>query len=200
MDNQNDIAIMRISAAKANIFYILLSCFLLIIPVQGSWSLFGHNPKDCDPTQPKKPKSDGDSYSISSQGYPLRNGKEYAGSSSGYMAGEIFNITLAQNYSLTNAYSMCRNAMTSDYNSAMRYGGNPVSIADAYKNNLAKCDTLFRNYTNSPSVVNTLRKNKQYQSKSSQKADGYYEICYNNGFTYEIFTYKNNSRDGLFAS
>ena len=180
--------------------YIILSLFLLVIPATSQWSLFGYDPENCEPTAPKPPKSEGDRYSLSSEGYPLKNGKEYASlSSASYMAGQIFNIAIAQNKSLSSAYAICRNAMGSAYREASRYSSNS-SLVDNYQNNLNRCDQLYRKYGNSSSVLVALRNDKTYQRKSIKKADGYYEICYSNGFTSERYSYENNSRDGLYES
>ena len=116
------------------------------------------------------------------------------------MAGQIFNIAIAQNRSLSSAYGICRNAMSSDYREASRYSSNISSLADSYQRNLDKCEKLYRNYGSNSSILNTLRNDKTYQSKSIKKADGYYEICYSNGFTSERYSYKNNSKDGLYES
>ena len=41
---------------------------------------------------------------------------------------------------------------------------------------------------------------KKYKRKSLKKADGYYEICYRSGSTYERYSLKNNEKDGLYES
>ena len=167
-------------------------------PVNG-WSLFGHDPEDCEPTKPKQKKAEGDRYSISSAGYPLKNGKQYA-SSAGYQAGEIFNIVMAQGGGINSAYGTCRNAFTSDYRAAQQIGGNMSAYADGYQRNLGMCDKLYQNYRSTPSILRSMSNNKTYQRKSSKKADGYYEICYRSGTTSERYTYKNNQKDGLYES
>jgi|TARA_B100001094_G_C18033023_1_gene721093 hypothetical protein len=88
-----------------------------------------------------------DRYSIGSDGHPLKNGKYYA-FSSGYIAGEIFNITIAQGGSVQGANSRCYQAMTS----RAREGG------DDYN----KCDQMVDSASNS-SYFQSMRNNKTYK-------------------------------------
>ena len=118
-------------------------------PVNG-WSLFGYDPEDCEPTKPKQKKSQEDRYSISSEGYPLKNGDMYA-SSAGYQAGEIFNIVLAQTGDINFAYRTCSRAFQSDYETALQTGGDISGHAKGYERALDKCLKIYENFRNNPS-------------------------------------------------
>ena len=184
---------------KHHLNLILIISFLFVVPVN-SWSLFGYDPEDCEATQPKQKKSEGDRYSISSSGVPLKNGEDYA-RGAGYMAGEVFNIVLAQNGNLSSAYTSCRNAFNNAFTQSQRIDPRQAANnVDGYKRNLKKCDELRITYIQNPSLVKTISNQKMYKRKSSKKADGYYEICYRSGSTFERYTYKNNQKDGLYES
>ena len=155
------------------------------------------DPEDCNPSEPKQPKVDGDRYSISSKGYPLKNGKEYA-NSPGFIAGEIYNIVLAQDGSLDAALNDCRRAMSQIVTDASQYGRDAVITANQnLAGNNQKCFTLYNNYRNS-SVLAGMRSNKTYQRKIVKKADGYYESCHVNGAVEERYTILDGKKDGLY--
>ena len=88
-----------------------------------------------------------DRYSIGSDGHPLKNGEHYA-FSSGYIAGEIFNITIAQGGGIQSANSRCYKAMTSRAAS----GGDDYHL----------CDRMVDSASNS-SYFQSMRNNKTYK-------------------------------------
>ena len=88
-----------------------------------------------------------DRYSIGSDGHPLKNGEHYA-FDSGYIAGEIFNITIAQGGGIQSANSRCYKAMTS----RAANGGDDYYL----------CDRMVDSASNS-SYFQSMRNNKTYK-------------------------------------
>ena len=156
---------------KNNLNLLVIIAILFMTPVNG-WSLFGHDPEDCEPTKPKQKKSQEDRYSISAAGYPLKNGDKYA-DRAGYQAGEIFNIVMAQDRDINYAYRMCRLASESDYRAGLQIGGNISGISKGYERNLDNCTDIYQRYRSTPSILKSMSNNKKYQRKSLKKADGY---------------------------
>ena len=144
---------------------LVIISILFVVPVN-SWSLFGYDPEDCEATKPKQKKAEGDRYSIHSTGVPLRNGEEYAYTMDGYLAGEIFNIVLAQNGSLGSAYTSCRSAINSSWTQLQRTEPRlAAQSVDGYKRNLKMCDETRMSYLQNPSLLKTASNSKMYKKK-----------------------------------
>ncbi|HIE49428.1 MAG TPA: toxin-antitoxin system YwqK family antitoxin, partial [Gammaproteobacteria bacterium] len=169
---------------KLKFNFLVIISFLFMAPVNGwEWG-FGHDPMDCDETSPDQSDAP-DRYSLDSDGHPLKNGSSYA-FSSGQIAGEIWNIAIAQGLGVNGANSACYRAMTT----RARNGADDYYL----------CDKLVANISRNQTILNSMRNDKTYSHKSTKKADGYYEICYGGGSTSERYTYKNNQKDGLYES
>ena len=131
-----------------NIYLILFSFF--IVSCGGG----DPDPSSCNSTSPKS-DDDSDRYSLSDDGHPLKNDEFYA-FNSGYLAGEIFNIALAQGYDVGTANSFCYRAMSTrainnqdDYSFCDKIReqlllnaslARSMSVNDLYKKNLSRPD------------------------------------------------------------
>ena len=149
-----------------------------------------YDPLNCVETEPDA--GDGpDTYALDADGWPLKNGEMYAfgGSSTqdGFLAGEIFNIALAQTGNLNHANQACYNVFKMQIAKAGM---------DKVERGWAKCDKLLDNFSKNRSFLDAAINDSKYGAKESM-ADGYYEWCYDNGNTMHRFTSKNGKYDGL---
>ena len=131
--------------------YALVTSFVLIFAINGGgmaeWDDASTSKSSASSSSSSSSGGSKDRYSIGSDGHPLKNGEHYA-FSSGYIAGEIFNITIAQGGGIQSANSRCYKAMTSRAAS----GGDDYHL----------CDRMVDSASNS-SYFQSMRNNKTYK-------------------------------------
>jgi MFS family permease len=131
--------------------YALGASFILIFAINGGgmadWDKASSSKSTSSSSSSNSSSSSKDRYSIGSDGHPLKNGEYYA-FDSGYIAGQIFNITIAQGGGIQSANVRCYQAMTS----RAANGGD-----DYYK-----CDKMVDSATN-PTYFQTMRNDKTYK-------------------------------------
>ena len=129
---------------------IFFAPFLLLLSCNGKDELAKTNSLITETTEINIPVNEPSNkkYSLDSDGHPLKEGQYYA-FSSGYLAGEIFNISLAKGYSLQEAKNTCYKAMKI----------RAVNNKDDYH----LCDKLLKNLSKSPILVDIMKNDKKYK-------------------------------------
>jgi antitoxin component YwqK of YwqJK toxin-antitoxin module len=142
------------------------------------------DPSSCNFERPSSSDDYPDSYSVNSLGFPSKNGEFYT-FDSGFLAGEIFNIVLAQGSvgdprgDIATASNLCYSAMRES----------------RYFDDFHKCDKIRDVLYSNPVLAKTYQQSEIYKKISMEEPDGYYENCFSNGYVKEKYFLKDRSYD-----